>query len=148
MSEIPEAKPEKTLTAFVETQKDEADEKGSEINSAQIYQDELNFLMLRHGEENLKEISHNRRLRWGCFVMLTMLGAFWVFSVFVVMALSGERTEVLGMVLGIKHSNTVLITYLTTTTGSVFGLITIAVKWLFNPGEAKARRKLWENIRR
>ncbi|MDR3228840.1 MAG: hypothetical protein LBT53_05450 [Puniceicoccales bacterium] len=57
--------------------------------------------------------------------------AIWLVGVFILLALSGGEIEVCGRVIGVKFSDTVLVTYLTTTTVTVLGLFVIVAKWLF-----------------
>jgi hypothetical protein len=64
---------------------------------------------------------------------LFKLIAIWLVGVFILLALSGGEIEVCGRIIGVKFSDTVLVTYLTTTTVTVLGLFVIVAKWLFSP---------------
>ena len=75
--------------------------------------------------EDVKQTKRVNLFRLWMLVALFAVIIIWILSVIVMTALLGFKSR------GFSLSDAVMITYITTTTASVFGLFLIAAKWLY-----------------
>jgi hypothetical protein len=78
-----------------------------------------------------QEIRHTKHLHWIriiVLVILLLLAGMWLLSVWILLLAVGFKWGAFAL------SDTVLVTYMGTTTASVLGLFHIAAKWLFSAG--------------
>jgi hypothetical protein len=76
-------------------------------------------------EQDIEDRKQLRAQRKSYADKLFRLIAFWLFGLFLLLAMAGWEV--------VRFSDSVLITYLTTTTVTVLGLFAIVAKWLFPP---------------